>query len=117
MDYQLFPSSIKLQRATLKKSLKFSYKLLTNCLNFVKLYISMNSTDLKQIQETLKKIQIKMSTKDDLRALRKELKEDLDQVFTDLVEVVDKNKADKKDLVKLENRVTVVEEELHISSI
>ncbi|MFH1833134.1 MAG: hypothetical protein ABH816_03115 [Candidatus Levyibacteriota bacterium] len=77
----------------------------------------MNSTDLKQIQETLKKIQIKMSTKDDLRALRKELKEDLDQVFTDLVEVVDKNKADKKDLVKLENRVTVVEEELHISSI
>lgn len=111
----------------------------------------MNSYDLKQIDNLVKKRLKNFATKDDLKQelkdyptkadLNKELKgfatkadlnsfatkadlKDLknqfelkiDEAVASIIEVVDKNKADKKDLDIIETRVSKIEEELSIAS-
>lgn len=54
----------------------------------------------------------KYATKDDLKKLA--TKEDLDDLLGDIIEAVDKNKAEKTQVVKLEKRINRIEEDLQI---
>lgn len=83
----------------------------------------------QKIEEILEQILKNMATKDDLKqfatkddlknelakyATKDDLKKGLDDLLSDVVEAVDKNKADKADLVALEKRVDKIEEEVAI---
>lgn len=50
-----------------------------------------------------------MATKTDLKKLKKELKEDIDQSFQDVFEAADNRKADKIVVDELEKRVDRIE--------
>lgn len=62
----------------------------------------------------------KYATKDDLRngliKLENQLQLKIDEAVTDIIEMVDKHKADKKEVNDLEIRVSKIEEELSIAS-
>lgn len=58
----------------------------------------------------------KYATKDDVIKLRKDIKEDIDQAFTDVFQAADKNKAEKADLISLQGRVKRIENHLDIVS-
>ena len=60
----------------------------------------MNASDLKQIDDLLQKR---------LGGIKKDIIEYIDTAVGDIIEVVDKNKADKKDVVRLEDRITAIE--------
>lgn len=70
-----------------------------------------NKDDLKNFatKEDLKNF----ATKDDLIAAKIEIQEMIDQAVADIVEIVDKSKADKKDFTQLETRVSGIEKTLN----
>ena len=93
----------------------------------------MNATDLKQIKniilDSLKNFRNELkkdfATKDDLKSLeenidkklevlRKEIKEDIGEAFSDVFQSADKNKAKKSDFQRLEKRVDKIEKTLQI---
>lgn len=72
----------------------------------------MNNKVLENIQKTLKKMQVDMATKDDLKQLRKDIKEDIVQASMDVFKSADENKVEKIDLEALETRVYKLEQEV-----
>lgn len=79
---------------------------------------------LKQIQQALERIERqipnlatkkdldKFATKDDLHAIKVELKEYIDEARNDLMESVEEHKVDKRDFRQLERRVDKIEKQL-----
>lgn len=84
----------------------------------------MDLKTLKQVEkivnnarDDIKKELSKYVTKDDLKnfATKQDLKQGLDNLFADIVQSVEKGKADKLTVKALEKRVERIEEELTIS--
>jgi hypothetical protein len=87
----------------------------------------MNNTDLSQIKKIVHEATKGLSSKDDLSsfatkedlkrelknlASKKDLQEGLDSMLSEIIEVVDKNKADRHEVKELEKRVLRIEKDL-----
>lgn len=76
----------------------------------------MTTQDLKQIDELLQKRLKSFATKDDLKqeldALRHDIKLDIDDALADIIASADHAKADRKDVENLDKRITRIEKRL-----
>lgn len=76
--------------------------------------------DIKSLEDNIDKKLKNFATKDDLKnelknfATKKDLKLGLDDLLAEIIEVVDKNKAEKSDVEALERRMDEVEKAVQI---
>ena len=67
-------------------------------------------TEIKTLKQSIKTLKQSMSTKEDIKALESRLVEKIEEAQMEIIETVDKHKADKESVRVLEKRVDRLED-------